>query len=77
MSETEVDPEFAIPFPLELVIGDTPVSAQSANSKSREPWKQTVGRCAQDKINSARELYHLDKRPLMVTIFYFPDFGAP
>lgn len=72
MSKVPDEEEFRIPFPLELVIGQTPLSAQASNSKAKEDWKQTVGRYAREKINSARDQYFLDDRALMATIYYFP-----
>lgn len=66
------DSNFRIPFPLELVIGRTPLSAQAANPVAKEDWKVTVGKCAKDKIAEGRELYFLDDRALMATIYYFP-----
>lgn len=72
MSSVVDDQEFRVPFPLELVIGRTPLSAQASNPRARHEWKNTVGGSARERINSTRELYFLDDRPLMATIFYFP-----
>jgi Holliday junction resolvase RusA-like endonuclease len=67
-----VDAKFAVPFPLELIIGQTPLSVQSKIAKAKTSWKNTVGQCAKDKISEAREQCFLDDRPLQATIYYFP-----
>jgi len=72
MSEADDDSEFRVPYPLELIIEQTPVSAQTTNGTAKEVWKKTVGRCAQDRINALRDQYFLDERALMATIYYFP-----
>ena len=59
-------------FPLEFVVGQTPVSGQTKNYRARERWEEIVGQHAQDTINRSRDLYFLDERPLMATIYYFP-----
>ena len=67
----DLDDDLAVPFPLEFVIQRTPRSLQ-ASSKAREAWKSTIGEAARDRIASSREFTFLDRRPLSVTIFYFP-----
>ena len=62
----------AIPLPLEFVIEATPVSAQ-ASSPTREAWKATVSQAARERLSDITDWYWLEKQPLSVTIFYFPD----
>ena len=71
-SGADDDGAFRVPFPLELVIAQTPLSAQASNAQAKEEWKATVGRHAREEINETRELYYLDERRLMATIYYFP-----
>ena len=67
----DLDDAVAVPFPLEFVIQATPRSLQSSN-KAKEAWKSRVGEAARTRIAASREFTLLDKRPLSVTIFYFP-----
>lgn len=69
----QIDPEVALPFPLEFVVDGEPRSYQSANSKAKEQWKRTVGEAARAHANAQREFYFIDDRPLAVTFFYFPS----
>jgi len=62
----------SIPFPLEIVIEATPVSAQSSSS-SRDAWKLLVAEGTRQRLRQLTEWYWLEKQPLSVTIFYFPD----
>lgn len=73
MSEADDDSEFRIAFPLEIVIGQTPVSLQADNKQAKANWQKTVGDFAQSKIYESRDWYELDDRPLAATIFYFPS----
>ena len=76
-SEADDDRMYRLPFPLEVVIGQTPLSAQ-ARSQAREDWKRLVGDLAKKKIEEQRELYYLDQRPLAVTVYYFsPSQNTP
>ncbi len=74
MSEASDDTEFRIAFPIEIIIGQTPLSLGSTNSLAKEKWKMTVGEAARSRIGETREWYDLDDRPLAATIYYFP-FG--
>ncbi len=62
----------SIPFPLEVVIEATPVSAQSSSS-SRDAWKLLVAAGTRQRLRELTDWYWLVKQPLSVTIFYFPD----
>jgi Holliday junction resolvase RusA-like endonuclease len=62
----------SIPFPLEVVIEATPVSAQSS-SASRDAWKQLVAAGTRQRLREVTDWYWLERQPLSVTIFYFPD----
>lgn len=66
------DADFSLPFPIEFVIRDTPRSHQSKNTAGKEAWKQKVGAIASAHLNSLRDLFFIDDRPLAVTILYFP-----
>jgi hypothetical protein len=72
VSEADEDSDFRIAFPLEIVIGQTPVSFQTDNKAAKANWQKIVGRFAQSKIYEFREWYELDDRPLAATIYYFP-----
>jgi crossover junction endodeoxyribonuclease RusA len=72
VSQADTDSDVRVPFPLEFVIGQTPVSGQTKNRRARERWERIVRQHATDTINIAREQFFLDERPLMVTIYYFP-----
>lgn len=67
----EIDDAFALPFPIEFVIQETPRSLQSKNAKAKETWKQVVRRAAQDCIDAQRDFTLLDDRPLAAKILYF------
>ncbi|MGX7705508.1 RusA family crossover junction endodeoxyribonuclease [Methylobacterium sp. Gmos1] len=67
----DLNDDLAVPFPLEFVILATPRSLQSSNT-AREAWKSKVGDAARSRIARSREFTFLDRRPLSVTIFYFP-----
>ena len=59
-----------IQFPLEFVVHGTPVSLQTARTKSKDDWKLRV------KIASYGALpegHFLTEAPISVTLFYFPD----
>ena len=61
----------AIPFPLEVVIAATPISAQGS-APSKEAWKRMVAESARQRLREMTDWYWLDERPIAVTIFYFP-----
>lgn len=62
----------SIPFPLEVVIEATPISAQGSSS-SRDAWKQLVAEGTRRRLSELTDWYWLEPQPLSVTIFYFPD----
>jgi crossover junction endodeoxyribonuclease RusA len=64
------DPDISLPFPIEFVIRDTPRSLQASNKK-KELWKLTVGEIARAHVETLRDFFFLDDRPLAATIFYF------
>ena len=68
----DVEDDFAVPFPIEFVINETPRSFQSKNAPAKERWKQVISRAAQAQIDARRELVWLDDRPLAAKILYFP-----
>ncbi len=72
MSDARLEPDIGLPFPIEFVIRDTPLSHQSHNSKGKERWKQKVGEIAGTHVKALKEFYFIDQRPLALTIFYFP-----
>jgi crossover junction endodeoxyribonuclease RusA len=72
MSDDRLEPDTSLPFPIEFVIRDTPRSHQSANSRGKERWKRRVGEIAGTHVKTLRDFYFIDRRPLAVTIFYFP-----
>ncbi|MFC0409691.1 RusA family crossover junction endodeoxyribonuclease [Roseomonas elaeocarpi] len=72
MSEVDDEQDYCISFPLELVIAQTPVSAQASGTKAKDEWKKTVGERAKAEIDRLRDWYDIDDRPLMATIYYFP-----
>ncbi|MET7245974.1 RusA family crossover junction endodeoxyribonuclease [Methylobacterium sp. EM32] len=67
----DLDDDVTVPFPLEFMVRATPRSLQSS-SKAKEAWKSMVGEVVRDRIAARREFTFLDRRPLSVTIFYFP-----
>jgi Holliday junction resolvase RusA-like endonuclease len=72
LSDTPLEPDISLPFPIEFLIRDTPRSHQSKNVAAKEKWKQTVASAATVRVNSLRDLFYLDGRVLSATIFYFP-----
>jgi Holliday junction resolvase RusA-like endonuclease len=62
----------SVPFPLEIVIDATPVSAQSSSS-SKDAWKSLVAEGTRRRLNELTDWYWLERQPLSVTIYYFPD----
>ncbi|MCJ2137679.1 RusA family crossover junction endodeoxyribonuclease [Methylobacterium sp. J-026] len=67
----EIDDAFALPFPIELIIQETPRSLQSKNAKAKEDWKAMVRQVAKNFIDTHREFTLLDDRPLAAKILYF------
>ncbi len=72
MSDTPIEPDISLPFPIEFLIRDTPRSHQSKNVAAKEKWKQTVASAARARVNTLGDLFYLDVRVLAATIFYFP-----
>lgn len=66
-----IDDEFALPFPVEFLIQETPRSHQSKNAKAKEDWKLVVRQAAKECIAAQREFTWLDNRPLAAKILYF------
>jgi crossover junction endodeoxyribonuclease RusA len=62
----------SIPFPLEIVVEGTPVSAQGSPS-ARDAWKRLVSEEAKRRLQELTDWYWLEERPLSVTIFYFAE----
>ena len=60
-----------IPFPLEIVIEQTPISLQGS-SAARARWRNQVSVIARNRLGELIDWYWLDDRPVSVTIFYFP-----
>jgi crossover junction endodeoxyribonuclease RusA len=58
-------------YPLEFSIAGPPISLQGS-SKSKERWKATIKEGARERVRETDELGFLDRRPLAVTIYYFP-----
>jgi hypothetical protein len=58
-------------YPLEFFVGGTPISLQ-AGTASKERWKATVKKIALERARATDEVGWLDRRPLSVTICYFP-----
>jgi Holliday junction resolvase RusA-like endonuclease len=58
-----------IQFPLEFVVRGTPVSLQSARTKSKEAWKQRVKEASH---NALPEGHFATDALISVTLFYFP-----
>ena len=71
MSDSPLEPDISLPFPIEFLIRDTPRSHQSKNVAAKEKWKQTVASAARERVNTLRDLFYLDNRVLSATIFYF------
>jgi crossover junction endodeoxyribonuclease RusA len=72
LSDTPLESDIGLPFPIEFLIRDTPRSHQSKNVVAKEKWKQTVASAARARVNTLRELFYLDVRVLSATIYYFP-----
>ena len=73
MSEAILEPDLSLPFPLEFLIRDTPLSHQSKNVNAKERWKRKVGEAAKARADTLRDFFFLDGRALAATIFYFPS----
>ncbi len=58
-------------YPIEFFIAATPISLQ-ASPRSRERWKASVAEAARQRIKETDELRFLDRRPLALTVYYFP-----
>jgi crossover junction endodeoxyribonuclease RusA len=59
-------------YPLEFFVAATPMSLQ-ASSRSKERWKVSVSEAARQRVRETDELGFLDRRPLAITVYYFPD----
>jgi Endodeoxyribonuclease RusA len=49
------------------------MSTARSSSSSSEAWPRTVKEAARDRVRATDELGFLDRRPLSVTIYYFPS----
>ncbi len=58
-------------YPLEFFLAAVPVSLQ-ASPRSREAWKARVGEAARERARETDKIGFLYRRPLAVTIYYFP-----
>jgi crossover junction endodeoxyribonuclease RusA len=58
-------------YPVEFFIAATPISLQ-ASGRSKERWKANIAEAARQRIRETDELGLLDRRPLALTIYYFP-----
>lgn len=58
-------------YPIEFLVAATPISLQGS-SRSRELWRATVREAAQERVRESVELSFLDRRPIAVTVYYFP-----
>jgi len=72
LSDTLLEPDISLPFPIEFMIRDTPRSHQSSNSKGKDAWRQKVAEVARAHVETLRDFVFIDDRPLAATIFYFP-----
>lgn len=72
LSDAQLDPDISLPFPIEFVIRDTTRSHQSPNTRGKELWRRKVGEIASVHVNTLRDFFFIDYRPLSATIFYFP-----
>jgi crossover junction endodeoxyribonuclease RusA len=73
LSDTPLEPDISLPFPIEFLIRETPRSHQSKNVAAKEKWKQTVASAARARVSTSRDpFYQLDGRVLAATIFYVP-----
>jgi hypothetical protein len=57
-----------IQFPLEFVVGGTPVSLQAKRRKSLQEWKDRVADAARKALPEA---HFVTSKPLSITLFYF------
>jgi crossover junction endodeoxyribonuclease RusA len=71
LSDTPLEPDISLPFPVEFLIRDTPRSHQLKNVAAKEKWKLTVASAAQVQVNTLRDLYYPDDRVLSATVFWF------
>ena len=58
-------------YPVEFFVTATPISLQGSN-RSKERWRATIRDEARQRIRETDELGFLDRRPLAVTVYYFP-----
>ncbi len=72
MTDVPTKSDFSLPFPIEFLIRDTPLSHQGKNSRAKERWKQKVGATAKAHLDELGDFFFLDDRVLAVTIFYVP-----
>jgi crossover junction endodeoxyribonuclease RusA len=71
LSDTPLESDKRLPFPIEFIVRGTPRSLQSKNGAAK--WKQTVASAARARANALRDLYYLDPGGVLsATIFYFP-----
>lgn len=59
-------------YPLEFFVLGEPRTVQTKNPKSREGWKVAVEASARARARETDELGFLFRRPVAVTIYYFP-----
>jgi len=62
----------SLPFPLEIIVEGTPVSAQGS-SFARDAWKRIVAEETRRRLQELTDWYWLEERPLSATIFYFAE----
>jgi hypothetical protein len=58
-------------YPLEFFVAETPISLQGSGG-SKERWKARVKQMGRDRVRQTDELGFLDRRPLALTVYYFP-----
>lgn len=58
-------------YPIEFLVAATPISLQGS-SRSKELWRATVRQAAQERVRELVEIFFLDRRPIAVTLYYFP-----
>jgi Holliday junction resolvase RusA-like endonuclease len=73
LSEAILEPDLSLPFPVEFLIQDTPLSHQGKNANAKERWKRKVGEAAKARVDALKDFFFLDDRALAATIFYFPS----
>lgn len=61
--------ELEPPFPLEFIVEGTPISAQSATTKSKNKWKARVKSASNSVLP---EGHFASSTNLAVTLYYFP-----